>query len=244
MSHEALINKLENDLDNSTLTVKARMNAIHCLIQLKTKVNPDDNELYGLTKKLISSYICVISDKKFAGYDIINLDRIKKFIGHFESNQKLALLKFSIRELKSFHYEDETQCLSKDINKLDLVTTWKNHKFKRPFKLLFHLTTYNLTFTLISLAFIPAIAMIIFYPVQTPILHLFEVKSQNITDKGINNYVSNSILMFTGMKGLEVKPTGIIGSLVLAIGKTLFFVLIFNFLLDKIKNYFSYDSAN
>jgi len=43
--------------------------------------------------------------------------------------------------------------------------------------------------------------------------------------------------MFAGMDGITIKPTGIIGATCILLGKLVFFVIVFNFLMTKISKY-------
>jgi hypothetical protein len=232
-----LIESLVNKLEDKEISPNDRMNSINCLIQIKRRENPNDSDLYWLTKDLIKTYIIGIDKRKFIGYDSLNLNRILKFISYFDLTHRVNLLKFTVRELKSNQYEEEAHTVELELNKLELKNTWEKYRVKRPFKLLFHLTTFNLCSIVISILIIPIIGIILFYPFGTPIFHLYDVSYEHITNDFISNHIANCLMTFVGFDGISIKPTGIFGSLLILFGKIMFFVAIFNFFLDKMSKH-------
>lgn len=224
-------------VDNKVLAREKMFTAL-TLIELKKKSNTGGTEeLYWLTKELIKYYIQCVSNRKFIGYDTISVNRLMRFVSEFENDKKLALLKFTSRELKALQYEDESILIDSQINKYEFIVTWEKHKIKKPFKLLFHLTTMSFTSTIISLSIIPILALLLFYPFSFQVIHVFDISYNDISDNQILNHISNCFMLFTGMDGIRVEPTGLFGTVLLLIGKVLFFVVVFNFLLEKLTTY-------
>lgn len=229
---------LQEKLSNLDLSINERMNATNCLIQIKRRVNPKDEDLYWLTKQLMKSYICGVSERRFLGYDNINIRKLETFYSDFNLQQKVSILNYTIRELKLNQYDDEADQLETELSRLEVSATWEKHQFTRPFKLLYHLTTFNIYSVIISLSVIPIAAIIFFLPFDSPLFHLFDVSYESISDNKFVNHISNCFMMFAGMDGISIKPTGLIGSSVILIGKTIFFVVVFNFFLDRFSKFF------
>lgn len=230
---QSLFEKMQDDRISSN----DKLHAINCLIQIKKRKNEKDEDLYWLTKELIKLYILGVSEKRYAGYDNLNLNRILKFVSFFELNQEINLLKFASRTLKFNEYEEEAHQIDVILNRKELPYTWKVYGFKRPFKLLFHLTTFNFISVVLSILLIPILGILIFYPFNFRIVHLFNVSYQCFNDNIIINHISNCLMTFVGMEGIVIEPTGILGAIIILIGKTMFFVIVLNFLLDKMSKY-------
>lgn len=225
---------MEQDLEHIDFRdFSTNFNKLNSRIQILKETDAKSPKLYSLTKHFIICYINTVVNKMNADYDAVDIEIIQSICESFPLNEKLALLKTARRELRNNHHEEEWKDVDGKIGELELAYEWKHKKLRRPLKLFFLVTTYNFYSMITSLVVIPVIVIMFLYPYESPPFPIFIVTSVKIVDSDFWNHFVNSLLMFGGHDGLKIQPVGVLGIIILIVGKVIFLGALFSFLLDK-----------
>ncbi len=209
------------------------------IIQIK-KDNPslssDVNSIYLDAKRFISIYIQSI-DERDLGYDIIDINKLKKCINICgNKHEQFLLSQNSYRILKAKGFEEESKQMKKIVNskKTELL-------YERPYylgkyiRILFHLSTYNL-FSIISTIFILfLISLIVLLPAPYKSWEIYNVTYHSYSDSFLANHIINLLSNIFGIKNsFNIETNSIFGILSIIAIKLFYIVFIVNYLYKKV----------
>nr|WP_319397634.1 hypothetical protein [uncultured Carboxylicivirga sp.] len=226
------IDEIEEDNHN-------KASLYYSIIQIKFKDQSSTdirNSIYLDTKNFIIVYIKSI-DNRDLGYDIIDVEKLKKsikFCGNTLEQYQLSLLAYRLLKTKGF--EDESKKMKAFVN--EKKTRWlysKPYKFGKYFNLILHLSTYNLCSIIITIILLMVFSFIIFLPAPYKCWETFDITYHNYSGNFLLNHLANiTSNLFAIDNDFKVETNSIIGIITLISIKFFYILFIVNYLYKKV----------
>ena len=192
--------------------------------------------LYNDVKNFLKYYIKSFETEDY-GYDIPNEDKVIKAINALSRKESLAMCRYT-RVIFEKHGFDTTFIESK-AKQLKILIAWNEKHYT---KYLLLLSSYNVWTLFMSYMFYVCIVLIILLPAPIECFSILDVNLHEFTQNSPKNYLLNTLAIVSGSDfGQTVEPTGTRGMLLLLTGKIVFYLLITNFILKKLEDYFTID---
>jgi hypothetical protein len=237
-SLKSIIENSETIVDSNESNVKAKLEAINTIIQIKLTYDKKlyYNELYRDVKKMIAFYIEAIDERKYE-YDIVNKDYIESNLAIFETKERIALYNFLIRKLKIHGLDHEVEDFLFFKRKSELKLLIKTFP-KSSLTLISKLITYNLW----SIALTILISYLIYFIVLLPSftgIELFKINYKRISGNFYLNHLCNTLLAIFDVGSEEfIHPLNLFGVILIVLGKLVFIILILKVCIDKFVEHF------
>ena len=243
MSH-LTTEKLRASLDNAysnlnTENVREYADTCYNIIGIKGKnasVASHKRTLYVDVKDFITHYM-MQSDSEDYGYDIPNEERLKHALDYLHPNEQLSLYRY----LKSQYNRRgfDASVWDKKINELGLKVAWEQHKY---FSLILKLSAYNIGTLLFSYLLFVFVAFLFLHDAPFECMGVLDVSLHQFSEIPSVNYFMNTLAIASGEDyGQSIVPVNAGGMLLIIIGKIVFYLLIANFVLKKLSDYFNFD---
>lgn len=194
------------------------------------------NSIYLDAKNFINIYIKSI-DNRDLGYDIIDVDKIKKSIRFCENtSEQYQLSLLAYRLLKAKGYEDESKKMKAFVNeKKTRLLYSKPYKLGKYFNLILQLSTYNLFSIIITIVFLIIFSFIIFLPAPYDDWEIFKITYHNYSSNFLlNHFVNITSNLFAVDNDFKVETNSIIGIITLISIKFFYILFIVNYLYKKV----------
>ncbi|NDW11829.1 hypothetical protein D0T50_02870 [Bacteroides sp. 214] len=226
------LDQLYQNID--TLQTEKSADLYYYIIQIKhshTTLRNHKNSIYVDIKNFIECYIRSIEKRDF-GYDVLNINKIITAINNTPNNkEQLSLLMHAYKILKNNHFEVEAESVITLIRNTKLQILKSEKSYKKHFKILFHLISYNLIAVFLVLLLILLVSYIIFLPAPLDSLVSLEFKYDNYNENFYINHLLNIICYFFDMSdSVQIKPINSNGVLLILIMKSFYIVCIANYL--------------
>jgi hypothetical protein len=235
---EVLLNDCELVIRDASTSVKQKLEAVNATVQVKLTANKTlyYKELYRDSKKLFIFYLEAIDERKYE-YDLVNHQYLLDILNIFAANERIALLSFLVRKLKSVGLEDEIPFFYKEKTKSELQLLIE-HFPKKGFILFSKAITYNIW----SISMTILVSYLTFFVITLPSFSgiiLFQVEYTSVSDSFMINHIANTLLGMVGLNSDDfVKPINFAGVILVVVGKLSFIILILNICISKIMEIF------
>jgi len=214
------------------------VNILNNLIVIKHN-NPQiilENTIYVCIKMLINKYVELVKINDF-GYDLFCFSKLFKVISFLNYKEQLSILNYLFSILDKEFPQIEKECLIHFIKivKINKIINEKEYK-NFPQALLLY-SSLDIISLLISLFLFILLVIIILLPAHFESMELFKIKYESYSDSFIINHVLNVLTLFGNIKnGLVVTASNTLGVILQLSGKTIFILLIVNFIYKKISD--------
>lgn len=243
MSH-LTIDKLRDSLDKAycdlnTENVREYADTCYGIIGIKgnnASVATHKRTLYVDVKDFITHYM-MQSDSEDYGYDIPNEERLVHALGYLQPNEQLSLYRY----LKSQYNRRgfDASVWDKYINELELKVAWVQHKYV---SVILKLSAFNIWTLLFSYLVFVFVVFLVLHDAPFECLGVLDVTLYKFSDIPHVNYFMNTLAIASGEDyGQTIVPVNAGGMLLIIIGKIVFYLLIANFVLKKLSDYFNFD---
>lgn len=227
--------KQQYDILNDRTLKNDRFQIYYNLIQIKSKFNVENHIIpfYVDVKQLIIIYFEEAELKDF-GYDEFRFTPFQNLLEKFSPEKRLPLIAFLMRKCKGNDI-DVSQ-----INKYYICSRKQNlckeHKYIR--YLLVTLANNFWTLLFCYIGYLVILAWII-SPVPDWGIPMFDVKLIDISSNNLLNYLCNAIALLFAPEEYAptVLPTGVISLILYVFGKLLSYLIIGNYLYQKLFDY-------
>lgn len=227
--------KQQYDILNERTLKNDRYQIYYNLIQIKSKFNLENHiiPIYVDVKQLIIIYFEEAELKDF-GYDEFRFTPFQNLLEKFSPEKRISLIAFLMRK-----------CIVNDIdisqiNKYYILSRKQNlcneHKYVR--YLLVTLSNNFWTLLCCYIGYLVLLAWII-SPVPDWGIPMFDVNLIDISNNSLLNYLCNAIALLFAPEEYAptVLPTGVISLILFVFGKLLSYLIIGNYLYQKIFDY-------
>ncbi len=223
-----LLSNFINEFNSGTKSFEEKFELINLIIQLESKSEHFNDELYKHIKTWMSLYI-KITQKKQYGYDRIIPNKVIEIINYLSIEERISIINYFIRLMKKNLLIDEIDYFEMHRIILEIELEYSNKKYCKWLikKSILNLTNLSIALLMILLSF-------------TIILHYFLVKFKFLKVAFIDynsnlclNIFINVIDYIFEISG-DVKPENFAGLIFFLIIKFIVFILITYFLINKI----------
>lgn len=194
------------------------------------------NSIYLDVKHFIRLYIQSI-DNRDLGYDIISIDKIKKainFCANTDERYQLSLLAYRLLKTKGFEEESKNSKTFVNETKTRLLCS-RPYSFGKYFRIILHLSTYNLLSIIASILVIVIFSAIIFLPAPYKSWETFKITYHNYSEIfSLNHFVNIISNLFAVENDFKVETNSILGILTLIAIKLFYIIFIVNYLYKKV----------
>lgn len=192
--------------------------------------------LYNDVKHFLINYLQSFETEDY-GYDVPNEDKVKEAIDSLPQKECLAMYRFARVLYEERGYD--TAFIERKVNQLKTIVAFDE---KHYFKFLLQLSSYNVWTLLLSYLVFICIVLIVLLPAPFSWFSILDVNLHEFVQSTPKNYLLNTLAIVSGSDyGQTIVPTGTRGMLLLITGKIIFYLLIVNFILKKLEDYFSID---
>lgn len=207
----------------------------------RTVENYKDFEAFKDMKLILANYVDLYDKRAYKYYDLTP-HKVKKMLSSFNFHMKKDLLSFFIKKLVLNGSSDKAKEMIPYLNLVEIQCSWFDlikgkNKRKNIFKLIHKCSAYNLWTLTISIIIILLISILIFSPAPFEFMQVLEVQKKTIVSSVFLNDLCNLMLyVFDTDYKMNIKPLNGFGVLLLISLKTLFIVIIANYLVRELIN--------
>lgn len=243
MSH-LTVEQLKASLDNayqtlSTQNVREYADACYSIIGIKgsnSSVVGYKRTLYVDVKDFITHYM-MQSDFEDYGYDIPNEARLKHALGYLQPNEQLSLFRYLRVQYNRRGFD--ASIWDKSINEIGMRVAWDQHRY---ISALLKLSALNIWTLILSYLIFIFVVFLVLHDAPISWLGVLDVTLHNFSDVPSVNYFMNALAIASGEDyGQSVIPVNAAGMLLIIFGKAVFYILIANFVMKKLSDYFSFE---
>lgn len=192
--------------------------------------------LYLDVKSFITQHLKSFDIEDY-GYDIPNNNKILIAIQSLSMKEQLAMYRYANKLYEDCGYE--TDFLDEKINKLRMCIAWNEHRYGA---FLLRLSAYNVWTLLFSYLLFLVIVFLILLPAPYDWMSVLQIDSYDFGFGSLKNHLMNTLALFTdGDYSPDVTPCGLRGLLLVILGKITFYLLIGNFIVKKLSDFFSFE---
>jgi hypothetical protein len=223
--------------ENATARIKEE--SLYAIIGIKKK-NSElaryGQPLYLDVKHFITEYLGSFETEDY-GYDIPNNDKLIEAIESLPQKEQLSLCRFAKNLYEGRGYE--TRFLESKMDWLRMRIAWGECHI---FSWLLRLSSLNVGTLLISYVFFLAVVYVILLPAPFEWMGVLDVVPHDFGTKQFMNGLLNALALATGGDyAPSVTPCGLCGMLLIIAGNVLFYLLIGNFVVKKLSDFFSFE---
>ncbi|WP_430408477.1 hypothetical protein [Kordia sp.] len=210
----------------------------------RTVDNYNDYEAFKDMKIILGDYVEIYDKRAYKYYDL-TVSKVKKMLSSFDVYMTRDLLSFFIKKLVLNGNTDKAKEMIKYLNEVEIKCSWSDlikgkNKRKNILKLIHRCSAYNLWTLIISITIIILFSILIFSPAHFECMELLEIQKKQIVSSTFFNDLFNLMLyIFDTDYKMGIKPLNGLGVLLIISLKSLFIVIIFNYLvrelMDKLK---------
>lgn len=210
---------------------RERLHLINCIIQLKLILHQNSPEhIYKDLKKWIKAY-CETTEVDRYGYDQIDIDIVLRRISPLPTEQKISFLKYSGRELMKIHDLENYQAIENLINRNEFKHLKEKLSLINFLKIILIYPTLNIKSLLFSFIIIFIGCNLLLLPSPSEWMETFEFSKNNYSDNFLLNHIINVLcVLFDLNPETYVKPTKPIGVILGVFFKSIFLLLVINYL--------------
>lgn len=228
--------KLSN---NEKTTARTKEESLYAIIGIKIK-NSDlarhGQPLYLDVKHFITEYLRSYETEDY-GYDIPNNEKLIKAIESLPQKEQLVLCRFASNLYEGRGYE--TRFLESKIDRLRMRIAWDSHHY---LSWLLRLSALNVGTLLISYVLFLAVVYVILLPAPFEWMGVLDVVPHDFRAKPFMDGLLNALALATGGDyAPSVTPCGLCGMLLIILGNISFYLLIGNFIVKKLSDFFSFE---
>lgn len=192
--------------------------------------------LYNDVKHFLMNYLQSFETEDY-GYDIPNEVKVKDAIDALPRKESLAMYRYARVLYEERGYD--TAFIERRVNQLKTLIALNE---KHYLKFLLQLSSYNVWTLLLSYLLFVCVVLIILLPAPFECFSILDVNLHEFAQSAPKNYLLNTLAIVSGSDyGQTVVPTGARGMLLIIVGKIFFYLLIANFILKKLEDYFTID---
>lgn len=192
--------------------------------------------LYNDVKYFLMNYLQSFETEDY-GYDIPNEDKVKKAIDALPPKERLAMYRYARVLYEERGYD--TAFIERMVNQLKTLIALDEKHYLFFF---LQLSSYNVWTLLLSYMLFVCVVLIILLPAPFECFSILDVNLHEFAQSAPKNYLLNTLAIVSGSDyGQTVVPIGARGMLLLIAGKIIFYLLIANFILKKLEEYFTID---
>ena len=192
--------------------------------------------LYNDVKLFLKNYLQSFETEDY-GYDIPNENKVEKAIDALPGKERLAMYRYARVLYEERGYD--TAFIERKVNQLKTLIALNE---KHYLKFVLQLSSYNIWTLLLSYILFVFVVFLIILPAPFGCFSILEINLHPFTQSVPKNYLLNTMAIIADVDcGQTIVPTGARGMLLLIIGKIIFFLLIANFILKKLEDYFTID---
>lgn len=238
MNSKKALKKLYKGYKNNSLFNKSEI--LFLIIQIKND-NVDlvnyKRSLYVDIKKFVTFYI-KSTDKKDYGYDKIEIKKLIKAIDTAKNEkERYELCLYTSRLINLNGHEIELNNFKKYKDEYKTLSLKCEKSFANRLRLISHLSSYNLKTIVIILLSIFACSYLIFLPAKLEIFQIFELNYKNYSNNFYFNHLLNLVSLAFGLEADKIIiPLNWFGVILLAILKSIYILVLLNYLYQKIIN--------
>lgn len=202
-------------------------------------------EGYSDLKEIYSLYAKVLHLKS-KNYNLLSIENINTITEGFSINQKIELNEYLIKCLISEVHLDESKKMSFELKKLKIKRSSEKIKalespVKEFFKLILLCSSYNILSLIISLIIVLLFSTLIYSSAPLDWMALINVEFKEITTIKPINYFLNVLLYILDFEyKMVVEPINILGVLLMIFLKSIFYLVIVNFIIVEIQKKLKY----
>ena len=238
---ETFKGELDKYYQGITSDISAREYAEKCYAIIGIKQNNKELERYGQplyldVKHFITQHLDSFDTEDY-GYDIPNNDKLLKAICSLPAKEQLAMCRYASGLYENRGYE--TSFLDKRINCLRMKIAASEHHYV---SFLLRLSAHNIWTLLGSYLVFLVIVYVVLLPAPCEWMGILEIEPHNFGLGSFKNQLMNVLaLVMDGDYAPEITPCGLRGMALVIFGKVLFYLLIGNFVVKKLSDFFSFE---
>lgn len=176
-------------------------------------------------------------DTEDYGYDIPNNDKVLEAIDALPTREQLAICRYACKLYENCGYE--ISFLDKKINRLRMEIAWKENQY---FSSMLRLSALNVWTLLLSYFIFFVVLYVVLLPAPFEWMGIIKVEPHDFGLNPFKNQLLNVLaLMADENFSPEIVPCGLRGMMLVIFGKILFFLLIGNFIVKKLSDFFSFE---
>lgn len=235
---------LKNQIDNYLLEINkcsAREQAerLYAIIGIKgnyEEIKSYKRPLYLDVKAFITQYLKAFETEDY-GYDIPNNEKLLKAISTLPDKEQLAMCRFANKSYEDYGYD--SAFLDVRMNKLKMQMACDEHRY---LLYLLRWSGSNLKTLFASYSIFILVVFIVLLPAPFEWMGILKTIPQDFVTNPLINHLINTLAIVSGGDfAPEVAPNGLIGMLLIILGKIVFYLLIGNFIVKKITDFFSFE---
>lgn len=240
MDQNVLCCKIDEYLDKyNECSEREKAERLFAIIGIKGNneiVHSYKSPLYLDVKSFVVHYIKAFETEDY-GYDIPNNEKLLNAISFLSDNEQLAMCRFARKTYDENGYD--TSFLDKRINEIKMRIALDKHNY---FLFILRWSGSNLKTLLLSYLFFIAVVFIVFLPAPYNWMALFQIDLYEYVGNSFINHLLNTLAIVSGADSApQIIPSGLVGMILLILGKILFYLLIGNFIIKKIADFFSFE---
>lgn len=192
--------------------------------------------LYLDVKHFITQHLNSFDTEDF-GYDIPNNDKLLEAVGVLPAKEQLAMCRYASKLYENRGYE--TTFLDKRINCLRMTIACKEHRY---LSCLLRLSAHNLWTLLGSYLLFLVVVYVVLLPAPCESMGILQIELHDFGVGPFKNQLMNVLALVTdGDYAPNITPYGLRGMSLVIFGKVLFYLLIGNFIVKKLSDFFSFE---
>ena len=223
--------------ENSTAREKAEK--FYAIIGIKgknTSLERYRQTLYIDVKQFVTQHLNSFDTEDY-GYDIPNNDKLLEAIGVLPEKEQLAMCRYASKLYENCGYE--TSFLDKRTNCLRIKIAYKEHRYLSG---LLRLSAHNLWTLLGSYLLFLVVVYVVLLPAPYDWMGILQIKLHDFGLGPFKNQLMNVLALVTnGDYAPKIIPYGLRGMSLVIFGKVLFYLLIGNFVVKKLSDFFSFE---
>lgn len=220
-------------------SARERAEMLYAVIGIKRRykeLEKYERPLYLDVKQFITSHLDSFHTEDY-GYDIPNNEKVIEAINSLPLNEQLAMCRYADKLYDGYSYD--TSFLDKRINKLRMCLAWKEHRY---LSFLLRLSAHNIWSLLASYLLFLIIVYLILLPAPFEWMGVLQIDLYDFGLSPFKNQVMNTLALITGGEfAPRIIPYGLRGMLLIILGNITFYLLIGNFVVKKLMDFFSFE---
>lgn len=238
MDRKKILNKLYKDYKKNNSYHKSAI--LYLIIQIKSEcvnVRNYKKSIYLDIKYFIKYYVNSV-EKKDYGYDQLNIQKLINAIdASNRDKERYELAIYASRQINLNGYEKELNEFKNYKDSCKTKSLRHSKSINDKLRLLSHLCSYNLKVITIILFTIFLVSNLIFLPAKYEVFELFHLHYRNYSDSFYLNHMLNLVTITFGLENDNIiTPLNWLGVIILALLKSIYILLIVNYLYQKVLN--------
>ena len=192
--------------------------------------------LYLDVKHFIMNHLNSFDSEDY-GYDIPNNNKVFDAIGALPAKEQLAMCRYASKLYEDCGYE--TSFLDKKINLLRMKIACNEHRY---LSFLLRLSAYNFWTLIGSYLLFLIVVYVVLLPAPYDWMGILQIDPHDFGLGIVKNQLMNVLALVTdGDYAPKIVPCGLRGMALVILGKVLFYLLIGNFIVKKLSDFFSFE---